>query len=123
MAQLEALKGKVEEVIATNAKLAEFRQQIRLDITPDGLRIQIVDEQNRPMFDSGSAVVKRPAAAHAASTSGVTRRSGRWAMTATMPSAANRTLRRSPAMGAPRPEDKEGEVQLHESDPITRSCA
>ena len=39
MAQLEALKGKVEEVIATNAKLAEFRQQIRLDITPDGLRI------------------------------------------------------------------------------------
>ena len=58
MAQLEALKGKVEEVIATNAKLAEFRQQIRLDITPDGLRIQIVDEQNRAMFDSGSAVVK-----------------------------------------------------------------
>jgi len=27
-------------------------------MTPDGLRIQIVDEQNRPMFDSGSAVVK-----------------------------------------------------------------
>ena len=32
--------------------------QIRLDMTRDGLRIQIVDEQNRPMFDSGSAVVK-----------------------------------------------------------------
>ena len=30
--------------------------QIRLDMTRDGLRIQIVDEQNRPMFDSGSAV-------------------------------------------------------------------
>ena len=27
-------------------------------MTRDGLRIQIVDEQNRPMFDSGSAVVK-----------------------------------------------------------------
>jgi chemotaxis protein MotB len=27
-------------------------------MTKDGLRIQIVDEQNRPMFDSGSAVVK-----------------------------------------------------------------
>ena len=29
-----------------------------LDITPEGLRIQIVDERNRPMFDSGSAVLK-----------------------------------------------------------------
>ena len=27
-------------------------------MTRDGLRIQIVDEQNRPMFDTGSAVVK-----------------------------------------------------------------
>ena len=35
-------------------ELAALRSQIRLDMTPDGLRIQIVDEQNRPMFDSGS---------------------------------------------------------------------
>jgi chemotaxis protein MotB len=35
-----------------------MKSQIRLDMTKDGLRIQIVDEQNRPMFDSGSAVVK-----------------------------------------------------------------
>jgi CheY-like chemotaxis protein len=35
-----------------------MRSQIRLDMTRDGLRIQIVDEQSRPMFDSGSAVVK-----------------------------------------------------------------
>ena len=35
-----------------------MQSQIRLDMTRDGLRIQIVDEQNRPMFDSGSAVVK-----------------------------------------------------------------
>ncbi len=27
-------------------------------MTPDGLQIQIVDDQNRPMFDSGSALVK-----------------------------------------------------------------
>jgi chemotaxis protein MotB len=27
-------------------------------MTRDGLRIQITDEQNRPMFDSGSAIVK-----------------------------------------------------------------
>ena len=35
-----------------------MKSQIRLDMTRDGLRIQIVDEQNRAMFDSGSALVK-----------------------------------------------------------------
>ena len=29
-----------------------------LDITSEGLRIQIVDEKNRPMFDSGAATLK-----------------------------------------------------------------
>ena len=57
-ARLDELKKKVEDVLASNPKLAAMSAQIRLDMTPDGLRIQIVDEQNRPMFDSGSAVVK-----------------------------------------------------------------
>jgi chemotaxis protein MotB len=56
--RLESLKQRVESVLATNLKLAGLKSQIRLDMTPDGLRIQIVDEQNRAMFDSGSAVVK-----------------------------------------------------------------
>ncbi|MEO6277118.1 flagellar motor protein MotB [Roseateles sp.] len=56
--RLEQLKTKVEEVLAANPKLAAFGGQIRLDMTKEGLRIQIVDEGNRPMFDSGSAVVK-----------------------------------------------------------------
>jgi chemotaxis protein MotB len=56
--KLEALKRKVEDVLASNPKLAALKSQIRLDMTPDGLRIQIVDEQNRAMFDSGSAIVK-----------------------------------------------------------------
>ena len=57
-ARLEQLKTKVEEVLAENPKLAALGGQIRLDMTREGLRIQIVDEGNRPMFDSGSAVVK-----------------------------------------------------------------
>lgn len=57
-ARLEELKQKVEQKIGANAKLAPLASQIRLDMTRDGLRIQIVDEQNRPMFDSGSAEVK-----------------------------------------------------------------
>ncbi len=58
LARLQAIKEKVEEVLASNPKLAAMRSQIRLDMTADGLRIQIVDELNRPMFDSGSAVVQ-----------------------------------------------------------------
>ncbi len=58
LARLEGLKKKVEDVLAASPKLAAMKSQIRLDMTRDGLRIQIVDEQNRPMFDSGSAIVK-----------------------------------------------------------------
>ncbi|TGV29558.1 OmpA family protein, partial [Mesorhizobium sp. M8A.F.Ca.ET.142.01.1.1] len=34
------------------------KDQLLLDLTPEGLRIQIVDKQNRPMFDLGSATLK-----------------------------------------------------------------
>ncbi|MEO7941046.1 MAG: flagellar motor protein MotB [Burkholderiaceae bacterium] len=56
--KLTALSDKISSVIANDPKLAEFKDQIRLEITPDGLQIQIVDGQNRPMFDVGSALVK-----------------------------------------------------------------
>ena len=55
--QLQALARKMEAMLMADPKLAMLRSQIRLDMTPDGLRIQIVDDQNRPMFDSGSARV------------------------------------------------------------------
>jgi chemotaxis protein MotB len=57
-ARLEDLKRKIEQKIDGSAKLAALKSQLRLDMTRDGLRIQIVDEQNRPMFASGSAVVQ-----------------------------------------------------------------
>jgi len=57
-ARLEQLKQKVEQKIAANPKLAAMSSQIRLDMTRDGLRIQIVDENQRPMFASGSAVLQ-----------------------------------------------------------------
>ncbi|HOZ63077.1 MAG TPA: flagellar motor protein MotB [Burkholderiaceae bacterium] len=56
--KMEALSAKISAVISNNPKLAEFQSQIRLETTPDGLQIQIVDDQNRPMFDTGSALVK-----------------------------------------------------------------
>jgi len=53
--QLEALKQELEEAISKSQALEPFKDQLLLDITPEGLRIQIVDKQNRPMFDMGSA--------------------------------------------------------------------
>ncbi|WP_326541678.1 flagellar motor protein MotB [Pseudorhodoferax sp.] len=52
------LRARIEAMITNTPKLNEYRSQIRLETTPDGLQIQIVDDQNRPMFDSGSALVK-----------------------------------------------------------------
>jgi chemotaxis protein MotB len=57
-AQLEKLKEKVEAMLIGNRKLDAFKSQIKLDITNEGLRIQIVDDQNRPMFDIGSSHLK-----------------------------------------------------------------
>jgi chemotaxis protein MotB len=56
--RMSALRAKIEALIEANPKLRDYRSQIRLQVTVDGLEIQIVDEQNRPMFDSGSALVK-----------------------------------------------------------------
>ena len=56
--RLEDLKSKIEQKIAGNGKLAGMGSQILLEMTDDGLRIQIVDQDNRPMFASGSALVQ-----------------------------------------------------------------
>lgn len=56
--RLEDLKTDLEALIETNPVLRQFRPQLLLDMTPDGLRIQIVDEQNRPMFATGRAQVQ-----------------------------------------------------------------
>ena len=57
-ARIANLQQKIKDLITENPKLAEFGSQIKMEITPDGLQIQIVDDQNRPMFDSGSQTVK-----------------------------------------------------------------
>ncbi len=54
-AQLESLKAKIETAIDANPMLKQFKKQILLDITSEGLRIQVVDEQNRPMFATASS--------------------------------------------------------------------
>ena len=56
--RLEGLKRRFEQAIQSNEKLAQFKSQIRLAITAEGLQVTVVDEQNRAMFDTGGAVVK-----------------------------------------------------------------
>jgi chemotaxis protein MotB len=57
-ARIKALQSKIDAMITENPRLNEYKSQIRIDVPPAGLQIQIVDNQNRPMFDSGSALVK-----------------------------------------------------------------
>jgi chemotaxis protein MotB len=56
--QLDALMQDLKEAIAKSQALEPYKDQLLLDITPEGLRIQIVDAQNRPMFDLGSSRLK-----------------------------------------------------------------
>jgi chemotaxis protein MotB len=48
--KLKELKAKLEAAIEISPTLQQFKEQLLIDITSEGLRIQIVDAQNRPMF-------------------------------------------------------------------------
>lgn len=56
--RLESLKLDLENLIDSTPALKQFKNQMLLDLTTEGLRIQIVDEKNRPMFDSASSELK-----------------------------------------------------------------
>lgn len=53
----DELKQRLSDMIEANPVLKLFRPQLLIDITPEGLRIQIVDSGKRPMFDRSSAIV------------------------------------------------------------------
>ncbi|MFZ5514394.1 MAG: flagellar motor protein MotB [Pseudomonadota bacterium] len=53
--RMQETKEKLEKMIEQDAVLKEFKNQLKIDITPEGLRIQIVDQDKRPMFDLASA--------------------------------------------------------------------
>lgn len=57
--RLQALKARIEATIDANPLLKKYKNQLLLDITSEGLRIQIVDEQNRPMLRSPMRICNR----------------------------------------------------------------
>ncbi|AVG17090.1 MULTISPECIES: flagellar motor protein MotB [Chromobacteriaceae] len=54
-ASLNQLQQKIQQTIDQSDLFKQYKNQLKLEMTPEGLKIQIVDEQNRPMFDSGSS--------------------------------------------------------------------
>lgn len=56
--RLDELLQALQQAVETSQALKPFKDQLLLDVTAEGLRIQIVDKENRPMFDASSAVLK-----------------------------------------------------------------
>ncbi|POR49818.1 chemotaxis protein MotB [Paraburkholderia eburnea] len=56
--RLHDLQVKLMAAIEANPVLRQFKQQIRVDSTLQGLRIEIVDSQKRPMFATARDVVE-----------------------------------------------------------------
>lgn len=51
----ERIQQKLQQKMEQSAVLKSFKDQIKMEMTPEGLRIQLIDEQNRPMFQSGGS--------------------------------------------------------------------
>lgn len=56
--RMQELYQELDERIEQSETLQEFKDQLLIDITDEGLRIQIVDRSGRPMFDSGRDELK-----------------------------------------------------------------
>jgi chemotaxis protein MotB len=51
---LRQLRDRLQSVIHSDPQLRELSSQLRMDFSPEGLRVQIVDSDKRPMFELGS---------------------------------------------------------------------
>ncbi len=56
-ARFEEAAKQIREQVAKDPALAELARQLTIDITPEGLRIQMLDEDKQPMFATGSSVL------------------------------------------------------------------
>ncbi len=52
---LENLRGQVEAEINLNQQFEWFKDSVSFEVSEDGLMVQIIDRENRPLFDSGDA--------------------------------------------------------------------
>ena len=57
-ASFEETKDQIKAAIATDPEMAGLEDNIIIDMTPEGLRIQIVDQYDESMFEPGSVSIK-----------------------------------------------------------------
>jgi chemotaxis protein MotB len=55
--RLADMKERLDKLLESSPVFKQFRSQILIDITNEGLRLQIVDNERSPMFDLASAKV------------------------------------------------------------------
>ncbi|MGB1077145.1 MAG: flagellar motor protein MotB [Bdellovibrionales bacterium] len=53
--EFEKTRKKLEDAMSKDPELRELAKHLMVDMTTEGLRIQILDQQGEPMFASGSA--------------------------------------------------------------------
>lgn len=56
--RLKKIRGELDQLIEADPHLKALRPHLKIDLVQEGLRIQIVDSHNRPMFKTGSAEVE-----------------------------------------------------------------
>ncbi|KNC13241.1 flagellar motor protein MotB [Pantoea sp. BIGb0393] len=56
--RLNRLREKLDQLIEADPRLKALRPHLIINMVEEGLRIQIIDSQNRPMFKTGSADVE-----------------------------------------------------------------
>lgn len=57
--RLNKLRGDLDQLIESDPKLRALRPHLKIDLVQEGLRIQIIDSQNRPMFKPAAPKLSR----------------------------------------------------------------
>ncbi len=61
--EFEHAATQIRDAVAADPALADLAKQLAIDITPEGLRIQLLDADRTPMFSTGSSLLNERARA------------------------------------------------------------
>ena len=56
-ANFKKAENAIKDAMKEDAEMQELAKSLKMDMTPEGLRIQIVDQDGKPMFPSGSSAM------------------------------------------------------------------
>ena len=62
-ASFEQAAQQIRDSVALDPALSDLARQLMIDVTPEGLRVQLVDADRQPMFPTGSSAVNERARA------------------------------------------------------------